>query len=314
MSVDDQEKEAVQATGAQRVAPIVFLLLINGLFLSAMLAMSKQAQIGGLSAIAYGFWMSLGGGVLLGAAALVRRPPGPVGHQVRYWFYSGLLTVAAPQLLIFIAVGKIGAGLVGIAFALPSLTTWVISRVIGIEGHSLLRLMGTIIGAVGAVILLMPSAGALPPSSVPWMALALLAPIIIGSGNVYRRIAWPTGSRPIELAAGMLITAAAMFLFAGIAFGVDLAFWTFEGVTTLVLTQMLFAAAQFLAYFALQKIAHPVIFSLMGQVALVFALVIGLVLLGESYSATALGAVAFMGIGLLFVVFGKPDAPARTIP
>lgn len=314
MSVDDQLRKVAQSASANTVVPIVLLLLINGLFLSAMLAMSKQAQIGGLSAIAYGFWMSLGGGVLLGIAALVRRPSGPVGHQMRYWFYSGLLTVAAPQLLIFIAVGKVGAGLVGIAFALPSLTTWVISRMIGIEGHSLLRLLGTIIGAVGAVILLMPSAGALPPSSVPWMALALLAPVIIGAGNVYRRIAWPTGSRPIELAAGMLITAAAMFLLAGITFGVNLAFWSFEGVAPLVLTQMLFAAAQFLAYFALQKIAHPVIFSLMGQIALVFALVIGLVFLGETYSATALGAVAIMGVGLLLVVFGKPDAPARTIP
>ncbi|MCH8504035.1 MAG: DMT family transporter [Ectothiorhodospiraceae bacterium] len=293
--------------GGRRLAMVIAaLLLVNGLLLAATLALSKTAQEMGVSPIAYGFWMTLGGGLLLGAGALVRRPPVPVSGQFNYWLVSGALSIAVPQLLVFIAVGQIGAGLAGVAFALPTLATWAMARLFGIEGRSRMRLAGAALGAVGATILVMPSAGALPPGATPWMLLVLAAPVVIAGGNIYRRVAWPENARPIELAAGMLLAAAGMFLVLAIVFGSDLAFWTLEGASLPIVAQMILAAAQFLAYFALQKRAPPVIFSLIGQIPLVAGLIGGALLLGERYSAVALAAVGLMVAGLLFIVFGKP--------
>ncbi len=296
--------------GRSRAVMIAVLLLVNGLLLAATLALSKEAQAMGLSPIAYGFWMTLGGGLLLAAGALVRRPPRPVAGQLNYWLISGLLSIAVPQLLVFIAVGRIGAGMAAVAFALPTLATWAMARLFRMEAHSHMRLVGAVLGAVGATILVMPSAGALPPGAAPWMLLVLAAPVVIAGGNIYRRVAWPQDARPIELAAGMLLAAAVMFLLPAMLFGAELAFWAIEGVSALVFAQMVIAAVQFLAYFALQKRATPVIFSLIGQITLVAGMVGGALLLGENYSVVALGAVGLMIVGLLFIVFGKPARAA----
>lgn len=293
-----------------RAAAIAALIVVNGLLLAVTLALSRQAQGGGLSPVAYGFWMCLGGGALLGMGVILRPGRRTAPPPVRYWLTSGLLSIAAPQLLIFIAVGKIGAGLAAIAFALPTLTTWLLARMLGLEGHSWIRMLGVVVGAAGATLLLAPSSNAIPAGATPWMALILIAPMIIGGGNIYRRVAWPPGAHPLELAMGMLLAAALMFLLVAIALGSDLAFWRMAGASTPVLVQMVVAAAQFLAYFALQRLATPVFFSLIGQVALVFGLVIG-ALLGESYTSVALGAVGIMFAGLLCVVLGKPRQPDR---
>ena len=288
---------------------IGLLLLVNGGLLAVTLFLARQAQAQGLSPIAYGFWMSLGGAVLLvpivgrELAVLKRRP------VVVYSAIAGLVSLAAPQLLIFIAVNHVAAGIVGIVYALPVLLTFVLARVLGLEPASRLRAAGVVAGALGAVLLLRPGEAGLPATAIPWMALALLAPVFIAIGNIYRSVAWPAGAPPRALALGMLAAAAALFGLAALATGAELAAWALAGLLPILAVQAVVAAAKFLAYFALQKIAPPVVFSLIGHVALVVGLAIGAVLFGERYTLQTALAILLMGIGLATVLAAR-RAPA----
>jgi drug/metabolite transporter (DMT)-like permease len=289
-------------TGALWV--VAGLLLVNGVMLAVTLVLSREAQDHGLSPVAYGFWMTLGGGLLLSFAALWRRPRAPTTGQVRYWLTSGLLSLALPQLLVFIAVTRVGVGLASITFVLPTLTTWFIARIMGIERPSRLRLAGALIATTGATWLVIPSA-ALPPGAAPWMLLLLVASLALTAGNIYRRVAWPVSARPVELAAGMLMAASLMFLLPALALGTELAFWELEGVAAIVLAQVLLSAVHFFAYYVLQQRATPVTFSLLGHVTLVAGMAGGALLLGERYPPAALIAVGAIFTGLLFMVMPR---------
>lgn len=302
-----QDHRPTRAWGASPLAggrslEIALLLAANGGLLAITLMLSRMAQSQGLSPVAYGFWMSLGGALLLALLA------GRQLHSLRsrrvtvYSAIAGLISLAVPQLLIFIAVGRIGAGLASIVYALPVLVTFTMARALGLEARSPLRMAGTIVGALGAALLLWPGSGGLPLSALPWMALALAAPVFLASGNIYRSVAWPEGVPPKVLAAGMLIAATVFFALAAVPFGSDLRAWRFDGVSMILPLQAVIAALQFLAYFALQRVAPPVIFSLLGHVALMFGLLLGMVFLGESYGARVFGAVFLMGVGLVLVM------------
>ncbi|OOG21974.1 hypothetical protein B1C78_15770 [Thioalkalivibrio denitrificans] len=280
------------------------LLLVNGVMLAVTLALSREAQNHGLSPVAYGFWMTLGGGLILTFAALWRRPQAPTTGQLRYWLISGLLSLAAPQLLVFIAVTRVGVGLASITFVLPTLATWVVARIMGIEGPSRLRLIGAVLATIGATWLIIPSA-ALPAEAAPWMLLLLGASVALTAGNIYRRVAWPFHARPVELAAGMLMAASVMFLLPALALGTELAFWRVEGAAAIVAAQMMLSALHFFAYYVLQQRATPVIFSLLGHVTLVAGMVGGALLLGERYPPAALIAVAAIFTGLLLMVLPR---------
>lgn len=288
-----------------RTLRIALLLTANGGLLALTLMLSRMAQSQGLSPVAFGFWMSLGGALLLavfagrGLALLSSR------RVAVYSGIAGLFSLAAPQLLIFIAVGHIGAGLAGIVYALPVLLTFALARALGLEARSPLRMLGVVIGAFGAALLLWPGGGGLPLSALPWMALALAAPVFLAIGNIYRSVAWPEGIPPKVLAAGMLIAATVLFACAAVVSGSDLRAWRYDGLTPILLLQAVIAALQFLAYFALQRVAPPVVFSLLGHVALVFGLLLGMVFLGESYSVLVFVAVLLMGAGLASVISAR---------
>ncbi|WP_262689417.1 DMT family transporter [Kordiimonas aestuarii] len=289
---------------------IALLLAANGFLLALTLILSRTAQGMGLSPVTYGFWMSVGAALLLSLhagrhLADLRQP-----KMARYAGLSGLLSLAAPQLLMFTVLTHIGAGLASIVYALPVLLTYLFARALGLEGRDGVRMTGAIVGTLGATLLLMPTDGGLPLDVLPWMALALLVPLILASGNIYRAVAWPEGARPSVLAAGCVAISVAFFGVASAPFGADLNMFAVEGVWPFVLVQAFVSAGQFLAYFALQRVAPPVIFSLIGQLALAFGLPMGAIFLGESYTPVTFLAVGLMAVGLVGVV-GGPILKAR---
>lgn len=289
---------------------IALLLAANGFLLAVTLVLSRTAQGMGLSPVTYGFWMSVGAGLLLalyaGRHLLDMARPG----MAKYAAISGMLSLAAPQLIMFTVLSHIGAGLASLVYALPVLLTFLFARMLGLEGKNGFRMAGALVGTFGATLLLMPSDGGLPMSALPWMALALLVPVILASGNIYRAVAWPEGAKAPVLATGTVMTSLVVFALASVPFGVSLDFRGVDGVWPFLAVQGFVTAGQFLAYFALQRVAPPVIFSLIGQVTLLFGLPMGAMLLGESYSATTFVAVGLMALGLVGVV-GGPLLKAR---
>ncbi|MEM7428966.1 MAG: hypothetical protein AAF441_23005 [Pseudomonadota bacterium] len=281
------------------------LLAVNGAALAGTLALSKAAQGTGVAPAPYGFWMTLGAGSVLALLALSRGELSASVATTRYSVLSALLSLALPQLILLIVAGKVGAGLASAVYAFPTITTWIIARMFGMETHSSARLLGVIVGATGALVLLAP--GSVPSAHVPWLALAMLVPILLGAGNVYRSIAWPKGASPLLLAAGTALSASLLFLAVSLAAGQTLRFWVSDSAMVLVIAQMILSTIQFLAFFMLQRVARPVVFSLIGQVGLIFGLMFGAVFFGERYSLMAFAAVGLIMTGWALVSFGRPS-------
>ncbi|MEM7461196.1 MAG: DMT family transporter [Pseudomonadota bacterium] len=290
--------------GLERLA-IPILLGINGAALAGTLAMSKAAHADGVAPSSYGFWMTLGAGLALAGITASRSEVFISISTIRYSALSALLSLAVPQLILLIVAHKVGAGLASAVYAFPTITTWVIARLFGLEAHSAIRLFGVLVGAAGALTLLAP--GSVPSAHVPWLALALLVPFMLGAGNVYRSIAWPEGASPLLLASGTALSASLFFLAVSLVTGQELAFWTAGSAVVLVVAQMILSTVQFLAFFMLQRIAKPVVFSLIGQVGLLFGLVLGAVFFGEHYSPITFIAVGLIVSGWALVSFGGLD-------
>ena len=129
------------------------------------------------------------------------------------------------------------------------------------------------------------------PAAAIWVAVALLIPVCLALGNIYRTVDWPKDAGPIELAVGSHLASAAM-LFAGIlAHDGGASLGQLAAVPLVTIAQMASASLMFVFFFRLQHVGGPVYLSQIGYVAAAVGLFSGTLFLGERYGIlTWLGA------------------------
>src|SRR5690606_37898885 len=90
----------------------LLLLIATGTTLGLAPPFARLATAADVPAIAFAFWQYLlgGAGLLVLAMLSGARPPLTSLH-LRYYAISGLITLALPNVLVFLAVARIGAGL-----------------------------------------------------------------------------------------------------------------------------------------------------------------------------------------------------------
>jgi drug/metabolite transporter (DMT)-like permease len=200
---------------------------------------------------------------------------------------------------MFTVMPHVGAGYTGIMFTLSPVITLVLSILLGVRRPNLLGVAGIGIGFVGAVMVAVTRGEAGQPAAFVWVAAALLIPLCLAIGNIYRTVDWPRDAGPIELAVGSHLAAAVMLL-AGILIlqgGGVLA--VLAEVPLLALAQMTSASAMFVFFFRLQDVGGPVYLSQIGYVAAAVGLFSGTLFLGERYALlTWLGA-AIVVVGVV---------------
>jgi drug/metabolite transporter (DMT)-like permease len=194
------------------IAPLIVTIggLVGGSF-----ALAKHAVMAGLSPLTLFAWQMLGAGILLLAGICIRRRAGlrellarPV---VIYCIANGLIGVAGPQVLSYFALQQVPAGLFTMLITLSPLLTFLLSSLANRRLLPVHRLTGILIGLVGVT---MATANGLSREPVGglWLAAACAAPLLLAMTNVYRERAMPKRVDPIVLAAGTLISQAALFL------------------------------------------------------------------------------------------------------
>lgn len=260
------------------------LLTANGFLIALMLALAKTATTNGVPAITYAFWQTLiAGAVLLFCSTKLKTLLEK--RLARYFLISGLTGIAVPNAIAFYLVTKLGAGFVGIMYALPPVFTFLIATTMGLEQHSWKKLTGLSVAVLACGWIVSQRHTEMSQSNVAWFALGLLIPAALSVGNVYRSVAWPEQTQPMTLAAGTLLASAALLgilakltetaLILG-SFG-----QTFLGI---ILVQGMLTALTYYCAFELQKRSSPVFYSQLGAVAAVFGLIIGVVWFSEKYS------------------------------
>jgi drug/metabolite transporter (DMT)-like permease len=279
----------------------LLLLLATGMTLGMAPPFARIAATNGIPMIGFAFWQYLFGGLLLLALAMLTGARPPLRH-LRYYAISGLITLALPNVLIFLAVARIGAGLPSIAYAFPAMLTYAFALSLRMEKLIWTRAAGIGLGVVGILMILLPRTGPIGDADLPWMLLAMLAPISLAAGNIYRTRSWPKDAPPLALASGTLLGAAGWLLVAGFVFHGDLYLPSNTASADWVLAAAgLFACLSFIPYFELQRVAGPVYLSQIGYVMAATSLGIGHFVFGERYGLLVWLAVIVIVAGILLV-------------
>ncbi len=134
--------------------------------------------------------------------------------KLRYYICTAAISYALPNLLILSAIPRLGAGFTGIMYTLSPVMTLVISMGFGLRRPSGLGIAGIVTGFIGAIMVAMTRGEVGKPADPLWIGLALLIPVLLAMGNVYRTLDWPKNADPTELAAGSHLAAAVMLLWA----------------------------------------------------------------------------------------------------
>lgn len=267
------------------------LLLVVGSLTATILAFGKVAISSGIPPLANAFWVAFGAGIILMVLSLRRRPKDFL-VKARYGIIAGSVSVAFPTALVAIVITEIGSGMTSVVYAFPPLLTYLLSLPVGLDKPSLRRFAGIIMGLIGALIVVFPPDG---PTINLWMALAMLIPISVACGNIYRTMAWPKGGQPMELAAMLQLGSAILLLAPMLIAGQG--HWPLDFSTTAgqaVLAQMALTSVTYVLFFMLQKVGGPVYLSQLGYILVAVGLLIGWIAFGETYSSSV-----FLALGLI---------------
>ncbi|WP_296404469.1 DMT family transporter [Psychrobacter sp.] len=284
-------------------------LIVGGALLGVSTNVAKYAGTVGLTPLAFVFWSITGAALLLLLMALIRRQPPPMTKSSgEYYFIAALVSVAGSNLIFFSAIPHVGASFVALTITLPPLLTYLGALLLKIERFSSLRALGVVSALLGAAILAGNKLTA-PDASLFWIIMALCGPVLLAIGNIYRTLRWPSNASPSALAPGMLVAASIQLGLVSLLPSFSLAIPSQDPLAFIVSiaiigVQALIFAAQFQLLFILQKAGGPVLLSLLGSTAALFAVPIAIFVQGESPPEGLLLGGLLIALGVAFVTWG----------
>lgn len=277
----------------------LLLLLGTGTMLGLNFPIGKLVLAHGVNSALWAAMISLGAGLaMLVIANLLTRNNSNIAPSLKYSLSSGFLSYVMPNFLTFLVIPKIGSGLAAVMFALSPVATAIISTILRVRPPNRWGITGVAFGLLGALVIVFGRNSNVEASGSIWILLALLVPVFLGLGNVYRTSAWPAGASPHLLAAYTNLAAVPFLIAIAIFSGFDL--HPFLQIPWLAVLQILVSTTMFSMFFRLQQIGGPTYLSQIGYVAAAVGLLIGVTYLGETYPILVwLGAgIVALGVGV----------------
>ena len=297
------------AAWRQALLPFALLLILGNLWGFAF-SLAKAAATAGVPPLAYAFWQSLGGGLVVLAVCLWRRqPPRMVPRYLRYYAVTGLCGIVLPNVNMLMALAHTPAGVMSIVVTVVPLLTYAYALPFGLERFDAARAAGILLGFAGAMVLVLPR-GSLPsPEMTGWVLVSFLTPVLYAITNVYSAAARPPGSASMPLACGMLLTAAAAIAPVMWASGSFHPLWPPSGPGEwAVLGQICVTSVAFILFFEIQRLSGPVYLSQVAYVVCLAGVFWGFIFFAEVHSLWVWGAGALILAGLaLLNLRRRPD-------
>lgn len=263
----------------------VFLLLVTGTLIGFNFPLGKIAGAAGISPMMWAMIVSFGASAMLFPILVVkRRLAAPEGRMVRYVIISALISFVIPNILLFSVIPHAGSGYTGLMFALSPVFTLALALIFGIKTPNRTGLFGIAIGLVGAAIVSVTRGAAPEAPPILWIIAAILIPMVLACGNIYRTLSWPDHALPDVLAFWSHGFSVAVFLSLLLITQGSLPVSELALAPWAVLAQVFVAGMTFPVYFRLQQKGGPVLLSQIGYVAAAVGLIAATFLLGEQYS------------------------------
>lgn len=282
------------------------LLVVTGALIGLNFPLGKLGAEAGVAPALWALLIAAGGALALWPVLYVRGALGrPSRRVLRYAAVTALVSFVGPNLLLFTVIPHTGAGYAGLMFALSPVFTVLFAGVCRLRTPGRLGLVGIALGLAGAVTVSLTRGADPAGPGVGWLLLAMLIPVSLAAGNVYRTVDWPPSTSGNVLAFwGQLFSGSILVLWLLATEG-RVAVETLAPVGTAALMQMVAAAMSFPVLFRLQQTGGPVLFSQIGYVAAAVGLVVATVFLGERYALlTWLGA-ALIAVGIGVTVLAQ---------
>ena len=301
-------------TGWRRFEPFLLLFAAGG-FVGLIFPLAKVAGQIGLSPLVYTGLSAAGAAVVLRIICHISGDAPPLrAHELRYALLAGQFTFAVPFGTLVVVIPFAGSGVPAILQSLAPLITLAIVYALGAERPSLWRSLGLAIGFTGVLLILFARGAGQGAEAgrLGWYLIALVTPVALAVGNVYRSLAWPQGSRPLPLATLTLAAAAVGLIALAVLFrSVGLSGPLTAGLASgwpLVLLQSLVTGIGYAFFFRLQQVGGPVYLSQISYVNTGVGVIFAILAFGEVLPLMAWVAIPciFAGIALVTLT-SKPE-------
>lgn len=290
-------------------AAAFLLLIVLGALWGLTPAIGKTAFQAGATPLAYVFRSAFVAGALLLAAGLARRRVLPLDARgTRFHLGSGLIGFAAPNLIGFLALRHVPAGLFAIVIPAAPLITFALSALLGLERPTWRRFAGVVVALAGTLLALSPGAALPEDGDLAWAFACLAVPACYACSNVFAVKFRPAGADPLALACGTASGAALWLSLASLIPGEPwgrLDLLRAPALTDgLAATQGALTAIAYAIYFRLLTRHGGVFASQVGYVLVVTGLGWGAAIFGEVPGLLIVPATALIFSGLALVTAG----------
>lgn len=290
-----------------RLEPVL-LLFAAGSCIGLIFPLGRLAGEAGVPPLLYAAASAFGASLVLFLAAWLSGSPATARQGVvKYALVAGQLTFAIPFGMLVAVIPHLGSGIPAILQSLAPIITLAIVAMLGLERPSLLRLVGLAAGLAGALLILISRNAGTFGEAAPaiWYVAALVTPLALAAGNVFRTVAWPKAEKPLPLAAVTLAAAAlglVVFLLIARLLGqeLDIAGGLSAG-WHLILLQSLASGIGYALFFRLQQIGGPVYLSQISYVHTGVGVAFAVLFFAEPLSAAVWIAVALILAGVALV-------------
>jgi drug/metabolite transporter (DMT)-like permease len=280
------------------------LLLLIGTLWGLFFALIKKGITGGVTPMSYLFWFTLMAGTILFCLCRVRRTrPRFTKLHLRFYASAAALRFVFANIVLYTVQGKIPVGIMAVIMTLVPILTYATALVFRVEKFLRLRFCGIVVAFIGVAMIVAPKDALPDPALIPWVLLGLLTPLLHGAGYVFlSEKNRPADSDSLSVACGTLWLASALSLPIAVAFG-QFQFLAppFSDGELAMMTHALLAGFNFYAIFELIRIAGPTYMSQANFLSVVFGVLFGIVLFGESHSWWVWGAMGMTVIGVALV-------------
>lgn len=282
------------------------LLLATGTLTGVKFPLGKLAGAAGISPVLWAMLPSLGVAILLLPALIAHGSFAFPGRKLaRFALIAGTVSFILPSVILYAVIPHLGAGYMGLMFALSPVFTLAFSALAGLRTPSRLGLAGIVVGLMGAgIVSLTRGMGADAPEPL-WIAAGFAVPAGLALGNVYRSLAWPENVSPDLIGFWSHVMALLGFFLLLILIEGSLPFATLAVVPLPAFAQALAAAAGVPLYFRLQQLGGPVLLSQIGYVAAAVGLIAATVLLGERYVWETWAGAGIIAAGIALTVLAQ---------
>lgn len=277
------------------------LVLGTGVLLGVGNPLARAASSDGIHPLVFTLWPTVAAGLVLSLIGWVAYGTRSVDLRlVGFGLVAGAFGHALPMLAAYWLAAHAGAGFASLSFTLTPVLTLTIMAMLGRELLQPVRIAAVALGMAGGLLLVGGQVWSLQLDTL-FIAIALLVPSLIAATNVYRGIYMPRGTPDTWLSASTLVGSTVLLGMlvpllngkADLLPGVRGAGWLAVQAVVLVMG--------YLCYFALQRRAEPVAFSLIGYVMMLVSVGLGTAVFGEAVSWTLWPAVVLIGIALWLI-------------